>query len=45
MRNFDMDVRYVQNPAIGAALLWRFTCGYYANKNQPGQCETFSVNM
>lgn len=35
MRNFDLDVRYVQNPAIGAALLWRFTCGYYANKNQP----------
>lgn len=35
MRNFDIDVWYVQNPAIGAALLWRFTCGYYANKNQP----------
>lgn len=30
MRNFDIDVWYVQNPAIGAALLWRFTCGYYA---------------
>ncbi len=35
MRNSDIDVWYVQNPAIGAALLWRFTCGYYANKNQP----------
>ena len=35
MRNFDIDVRYVQNPAIGAALLWQFTCGYYINKNQP----------
>ena len=34
MRNFDIDVRYVQNPAIGAALLWRFVCGYYDNKNQ-----------
>lgn len=31
----DRDVMYVQNPAIGAALLWRFICGYYSNENRP----------
>lgn len=31
----DRDVMYVQNPAIGAALLWRFVCGYYSNENRP----------
>lgn len=31
----DRDVMYVQNPAIGAALLWRFICGYYSNENKP----------
>ena len=31
----DCDVMYVQNPAIGAALLWRFICGYYSNENRP----------
>lgn len=31
----DRDVMYVQNPAIGAAMLWRFTCGYYSNENRP----------
>lgn len=35
MSNSDLDVMYVQNPAIGAVLLWRFTCGYYSNKNRP----------
>ena len=30
----DRDVMYVQNPAIGAALLWRFVCGYYSNENR-----------
>ena len=30
----DRDVMYVQNPAIGAALLWRFICGYYSNENK-----------
>lgn len=35
MRASDRDVMYVQNPAIGAALLWRFTCGYYSNENRP----------
>ena len=31
----DRDVMYVQNPAIGAALLWGFVCGYYSNENGP----------
>lgn len=35
MRSSDRDVMYVQNPAIGAALLWKFTCGYYSNESQP----------
>lgn len=35
MSNQDLDVMYVQNPALGAALLWRFTCGYYSNENRP----------
>lgn len=35
MSFLDRDVMYVQNPAIGAALLWRFICGYYASENQP----------
>lgn len=35
MSNLDREVMYVQNPAIGAALLWRFVCGYYADDNQP----------
>lgn len=35
MSNLDYEVMYVQNPAIGAALLWRFTCGYYDNDSRP----------
>ncbi|WP_303678278.1 three component ABC system middle component [Dehalococcoides mccartyi] len=35
MRFSDRDVMYVQNPAIGAALLWRFICGYYSNESRP----------
>lgn len=31
----DRDVIYVQNPAIGAVLLWRFICGYYTKENRP----------
>lgn len=31
----DLDVMYVQNPAIGAALLWRFVCGYYQGNSKP----------
>lgn len=33
MTELERDIFLVQNPAIGAAILWRFTCGYYeANK-------------
>ena len=35
MNFLDRDVMYVQNPAIGAVLLWRFVCGYYSNENRP----------
>jgi len=35
MSNLNREVMYVQNPAIGAALLWRFVCGYYTNNNHP----------
>ena len=35
MSSIDREVMYVQNPAIGAALLWRFVCGYYASDNRP----------
>ena len=35
MSSSDRDVMYVQNPAIGAALLWRYICGYYSNENRP----------
>ena len=35
MISHDLDVKYVQNPAIGAALLWRFVCGYYQKESQP----------
>ena len=34
MSSQDLDVMYVQNPALGTVLLWRFTCGYYSNENQ-----------
>jgi len=29
MDELNRDVYLVQNPAIGAAILWRFVCGYY----------------
>lgn len=35
MSSQDLDVMYVQNPALGTVLLWRFTCGYYSNENRP----------
>lgn len=34
MDELNKEVCLVQNPAIGAAILWRFTCGYYNNKNE-----------
>lgn len=30
------EVRNVQNPALGAALLWRFTCGYTSTHTDAG---------
>ena len=29
MKQFDREISNVQNPAIGAAILWRFVCGHY----------------
>lgn len=29
MNKMNKEVYYVQNPALGAAILWRFICGYY----------------
>lgn len=26
--SLNREARYVQNPALGASLIWRFTCGY-----------------
>ena len=33
--DLSRDIYLVQNPAIGAAILWRFVCGYYACENKP----------
>ena len=35
MISHDLDVKYVQNPAIGSAVLWKFVCGYYQKENKP----------
>ena len=35
MSNFERELMYVKNPAIGAASLWRFVCGYYENGDRP----------
>jgi hypothetical protein len=35
MNSVDLDVMYVQNPALGAAVLWRFVCGYHTKENRP----------
>ena len=29
MNTMNKEVYYVQNPALGAVILWRFICGYY----------------
>lgn len=31
----NKEIYYVQNPAIGAAILWRFVCGYYDRDKHP----------
>ena len=35
MNSLNREVEYVQNQAVGAAILWRFVCGYYTNNNRP----------
>lgn len=30
----NKEVYYVQNPAIGSAILWRFSCGYYKSQSK-----------
>ena len=34
MNNINREVYYVQNPAIGATILWRFICGYYSKESK-----------
>ena len=34
MRAINKEIYYVQNPAIGPAILWRFTCGYYKKERK-----------
>jgi len=35
MNDLNREIYLVQNPAIGAVILWRFVCGYYEND---GKC-------
>lgn len=35
MSVISKEIYYVQNPAIGAAVLWRFSCGYHKSKSKP----------
>ena len=35
MISYDLDVKYVQNPAIASAVIWKFVCGYYQNESKP----------
>ncbi|MCL2681624.1 MAG: DUF6521 family protein [Streptococcaceae bacterium] len=37
MNELSREVYLVQNPAIGAAILWRFVCGYYDSDNESRQ--------
>ena len=30
MDQISREIYYIQNPAIGGAILWRFCCGYYS---------------
>lgn len=31
MNTLAAEARHIQNPALGAALIWRFSCGYFQN--------------
>jgi len=33
--NINREIYFVQNPSIGAAILWRFVCGYYSKEQKP----------
>ena len=35
MRSYDNEVYYVQNPGLGAVIIWRFTIGYWDNSKNP----------
>lgn len=35
MNKIDQEIYLVQNPSIGAAILWQFTCGYYEQEEKP----------
>lgn len=35
MNNLNKEIYYVQNPALGSAILWRFIYGYYSLESQP----------
>lgn len=37
MNELTREVYLVQNPAIGAAIIWSFVCGYYDNDNESQQ--------
>ena len=33
MNEYNREICQVQNPALGATILWRFVCGYYEKHN------------
>lgn len=35
MNKVDREIYLVQNPSLGAAILWRFVCGYYEQEKKP----------
>jgi hypothetical protein len=37
MDEINREIYLVQNPAIGAAILWQFVCGYYYGTEENGQ--------
>ncbi len=37
MDELNREIYLVQNPAIGAAIIWRFVCGYYDSDNESRQ--------
>jgi len=37
VNELNREIYLVQNPAIGAAILWRFVCGYYEADNESRQ--------